>query len=53
METKTNIQCNKLVHKEDSMVMYGVYSAEMLERLIKNIPDMHLRQTLHKKSFAG
>ena len=28
METKTNIQQNKLMNLEDSMVMYGVYSAE-------------------------
>ena len=28
METKTNIQHNKLIHLEDSMVMYGVYNAE-------------------------
>ena len=31
METKTNIQCNKLIHLEDSMVMYGIYNAETLE----------------------
>ena len=33
METK-NIQLNKLMHLEDSMVMYGVCSAETLDKLI-------------------
>ena len=28
MENKVNLQCNKLIHLVDSMVMYGVYNAE-------------------------
>ena len=36
METKTNKQCNKLIHLEDSMVMYGVYSTETLEEAFEN-----------------
>ena len=32
METKVNIQHNRLIHLEDSMVMYGVYNAETLEK---------------------
>ena len=36
MSTKTDIQRNKLIHLENTLVMYGVYNAEMLERLIKN-----------------
>ena len=35
MESKTNIQCNKLIHLEDSVVMYGVYSTDTLKKLIK------------------
>ena len=30
LDSKTMIQCNKLVHLEDSMVMYGIYNAETL-----------------------
>ena len=30
MENKINLQCNKLVHLEDFMGMYGVYNAETL-----------------------
>ena len=33
MSIKTDIQRNKLMHLEDTLVMYGVYIAKMLERL--------------------
>ena len=32
MSSKADIQRNKLMHLEDTLVMYGVYSAEMLEK---------------------
>ena len=35
--TKTDIQRNKLMHLEDALVMYRVYSAETLEKLIKTV----------------
>ena len=35
MESDRNIQQNKLIHLEDSMVMYGVYSTETLQKHIK------------------
>ena len=35
MSTKTDIQRNKLMHLENTLVMCGVYNVEMLERLIK------------------
>ena len=35
MSTKTEIQRNKLMHLENTLVMYGVYNPETLERLIK------------------
>ena len=28
MENKVNLQCNKLMHIEDSIVMYGIYNTE-------------------------
>ena len=33
--------------------MYGVYNAEMLERLIKTVHTLHSRQTMYKNLFAG
>ena len=32
MENKMNLQCNKIIHLEDSMVMCGIYNSETLEK---------------------
>ena len=53
MATKTNIQWNKLMHLEDTMVMYGVYRAETLEKHIKTVHHMHNTKTLHESLFVG
>ena len=53
METKSNIQHNKLIHLENSMVMYGVCSAEMLKNLINMVHGMCNTKTLHEKLFTG
>ena len=53
METKTNIQWNKFMHLEDSMVIYGVYNTETLEKLIKTVHHMHDTKTLHETLFTG
>ena len=37
MNNKANIQCNKLIKLDDTMLMYGIYNAEMLEKLIKTV----------------
>ena len=47
MSTKTDIQRNKLIHLENTLVMYGIYNAEMLERLIKMVHALHNRQTMY------
>ena len=38
---------------DDTMLMYGIYSAEMLEKLIKTVHDIHNVTSSHKKLFAG
>ena len=53
MENKVNIQWNKLIHLEDSMVMYGVYNAEMLENLITTIHKMHSTTISTEVLFAS
>ena len=35
MTSKVDIQRNRLIHLENSLVMYRAYNAEMLEKLIK------------------
>ena len=53
MENKVNLQHNKLIHLEDSMIMYGVYNAETLEKLIATIHKMHNMTTPNERLFAG
>ena len=45
MEAKADIHCNKLIHLEDTLVMYGVYNVEALEKLINTIHCMHNTKT--------
>ena len=42
MDKKTNFQCNKLMQLENSMLMYGIYNAETLEKLINTVPNNFL-----------
>ena len=37
MDSKTTIQCNKLMQLENSMCMYGVYNAGTLEKPINTV----------------
>ena len=53
MSIKTDIQRNKLKYLENTLVMYGVYNAETLERLVKTVHIQHSRQTLYENLFAG
>ena len=53
MDSKTTIQCNKLIQLENSMLMYGIYNAETLERLINTVHHIHNTTSSHEKLFAG
>ena len=53
METKADTQHNNLMYLEDSMVMYGVYNAETLEKLINSAHQMHNSTTPNKRLFTG
>ena len=50
IDSKTTIQHNKLMHLEDSMVMYGTYNAETLENTVHHI---HKITSPYEKLFAG
>ena len=41
MENKVNIQHNKLIQLDNSLLMYSVYNAETLEKLINTVHNMH------------
>ena len=53
MNNKANIPCNKLLKLDDTMLMYGIYNAEMLERLIKTVHEIHNTTSSHEKLSAG
>ena len=53
MNNQANTQCNKLMKLDDTMLMYGIYNAEMLEKLIRTIHEMHNTTSSHEKLFAG
>ena len=53
MDSKTTIQHNKLIQLENLMLMYGVYNAETLEKLINAVHHIHNTTSSHEILFAG
>ena len=53
MNEKANIQCNKLMKLDNTMLMYGIYNAETLEKLIKSVHGIHNTTSSHDRLFAG
>ena len=53
MDSKTTIQCNKLMQLENSMLMYGVYNTETLEKLLNTVHNIRNTTSLHERLFAG
>ena len=41
MDSKTTIECNTVMHLENSVVMYGIYNTETLEKLINTVHSIH------------
>ena len=53
MNNEANIQCNKLIKLDDTMLMYGIYNAETLEKLIKTVHEIHDTTSSYEKVFVG
>ena len=53
MDSKTAIQHNKLMQLENSMLMYGIYNTEILEKLINTVHNIHNTTSSHERLFAG
>ena len=53
MDSKTTIQCNKLMQLENSMSMYDVYNTEMLEMLINTVHHIHNMTSSYERLFTG
>ena len=53
MDNEATIQHNKLMQLENSMLMYGVYNMETLEKLINTVHNIHNTTSSHERLFAG
>ena len=52
MENKATIQHNKLMQLENSMLMYGIYNVEILEKLINTVHNIHNMTSSHERLFV-
>ena len=46
MSILTDVQRNKLMHLENTLVMYRIYNAETLDKLVKTVQVIHSRQSI-------
>ena len=53
MNKNTDVQCNRIHHLEDTMIMYGVYNSDTLTDLIDTVHRMQNFTTWNEKTFAG
>ena len=53
MNNEVNFQCNKLLKLDNIMLMYRIYNAETLEKLINTVQEIHNVTSSHEKLFAG
>ena len=53
MSNQANIWHNKLMKLDNTMLMYGIYNAETLEKLINTVHEIHNVTSSHEKLFAG
>ena len=53
MSNQVNIQHNKLMKLDNTMLMYCIYNTEMLEKLITTVHEIHIATSSHEKLFAG
>ena len=53
MSIIADAQRNKLMHLENTLVMYRIYNDKTLENLVKTVHAQHIIQTLNKGLFSG
>ena len=53
MDSKNTIQHNKLIQLENSVLMYDVYNADTLKKLINTVHHIHNTTSSHERLFAG
>ena len=52
MDNKAIIPCNRLMQLENSMLMYGIYNVETLEKLINPVHNIHNTTSSHERLFV-
>ena len=53
MNNEVNFQCIKLQKLDNTMLMYGIYNAETLEKLINTVQEIHNATSSHERLFTG
>ena len=53
MNNEVNFQHNKLLKLDNTMLMYGIYNAETLEKLINTVQEINNVTSSHERLFAG
>ena len=53
MNNEADFQCNKLLKLDNTMLKYGIYNAETLEKLINTVQEIHNVTSSHERLFAG
>ena len=53
IKKRQDIERNRVFHLEDSMIMYGVYNVDTLEKLIQMVHKMNNRSVWYEKLYAG
>ena len=53
MDNKATIQHNKLMQLDNSVLMYGIYTVETLEKLINTVCNIHNTTSSHERLFVG
>ena len=53
MNSEVEFQHNKLLKLDNTMLMYGIYNAETLEKLINTVQELHNVTFSHERLFAG
>ena len=53
MDNEINIEHNKLLKLEYTMLMYGIYNVETLEKLINTVHEIHNVTSSHERLFTG
>ena len=53
MNNEVDFQCNKLLKLDNTMLIYGIYNAETLDKIINTVQEIHNVTSSHERLFTG